>query len=123
MTNEHHSRWSNAAYVLNEVRRPVRTTKIAGPLGLTICGVLYLLANVAYFAAATPAQIKKSGNTVASYFAGAVFGKAAQQAIRCEVTLFDTIFARAYLFISVFVALSAFGNVSGNHSEQNCGRA
>ena len=115
MTKEHHSRWSNAAYVLNEVRRPVRTTKIAGPLGLTICGILYLLANVAYFAAATPAQIKKSGNTVASYFAGAVFGETAQQAIRCEVPIFGINFARAYVFVSVFVALSAFGNVSGKY--------
>ena len=76
------ARWSNAAYVLNEVRRPVHTIKIAGPLGLTVCGVLYVLANVAYFAAATPKAIAKSGNTVASYFAGAVFGEAAQRALR-----------------------------------------
>lgn len=37
-------------YVMNNVRDPVRTLKIAAPLGLTICAVLYLLANVAYFA-------------------------------------------------------------------------
>ena len=85
--------WSNAAYVLNEVKDPVRTLKIAGPLGLGICGVLYLLANVAYFSAATPKQLGKSGVTVASYFVGAVYGKEAQRAI------------------SVFVALSALGNV------------
>lgn len=42
--------WSNVNYVLNEVKDPVRTLKIAGPLGLGICAVLYLLANVAYFA-------------------------------------------------------------------------
>ena len=41
--------WSNVNYVLNNVRNPVRTLKIAGPLGLGICTVLYLLANVAYF--------------------------------------------------------------------------
>lgn len=41
--------WSNVNYVLNEVRNPVRTLKIAGPLGLGICAVLYLLANVSYF--------------------------------------------------------------------------
>jgi len=40
-------------YVMNNVRNPVRTLKIAGPLGLGICAVLYLLANVAYFSAAT----------------------------------------------------------------------
>lgn len=90
-TNVHS--WSNAAYVLNEVRRPVRTLKIAGPLGLGICGVLYLLANVAYFAAATPKQVSKSKNTVAAFFFGKVFGHAAERAL------------------SVFVALSALGNV------------
>ena len=42
--------WSNVNYVLNDVKNPVRTLKIAGPLGLGICAVLYILANVAYFA-------------------------------------------------------------------------
>jgi amino acid transporter len=85
--------WSNAAYVLNEVKRPVHTLKIAGPLGLGICGVLYLLANVAYFSVATPKQISASGITVASYFARQVFGHTAQRVI------------------AAFVALSALGNV------------
>lgn len=85
--------WSNAAYVLNEVRNPVRTLKIAGPLGLGTCGVLYLLANVAYFSAATPKEIANSGLTVASFFVKQVFGATAQKVI------------------SVFVALSALGNV------------
>ena len=85
--------WSNAAYVLNEVKNPVRTLKIAGPLGLGICGVLYLLANVSYFAAATPQEIAASRNTVASFFFGQVFGETAQQVL------------------SVFVALSSLGNV------------
>lgn len=76
------SSWSNACYVLNEVKNPVRTLKIAGPLGLLICGVLYLLANVAYYAAATPQEVAESGVTVAAYFMGKVFGTAAQQALR-----------------------------------------
>ena len=41
--------WANINYVMNNVRDPVRTLKIAGPLGLGICTILYLLANVAYF--------------------------------------------------------------------------
>ncbi|KAB2572130.1 High affinity methionine permease [Lasiodiplodia theobromae] len=85
--------WSNAANVLNEVRNPVRTLKIAGPLGLSACGILYLLANVSYFAAATPAEISHSGVTVASFFMSKVFGAAAARAL------------------SVLVALSALGNV------------
>ncbi|CAG8972146.1 hypothetical protein HYALB_00009694 [Hymenoscyphus albidus] len=88
-----YSGWNNAAYVLNEVKRPVRTLKIAGPLGLGICAVLYLLANVAYFAVATPTEIAKSGTTVAAYFVGKVFGPIGRR------------------IVSIFVALSALGNV------------
>lgn len=46
--------WSNVNYVMNNVKDPIRTLKIAGPLGLGICAILYLLANVAYFAWVTP---------------------------------------------------------------------
>ncbi|KID93095.1 high affinity methionine permease [Metarhizium guizhouense ARSEF 977] len=60
-----YSGWANSMYVLSEVKNPVGTIKIAGPLGLATCGVLYILANVAYFAAATPQEIVQSGTTVA----------------------------------------------------------
>ncbi|EIW78152.1 high affinity methionine permease [Coniophora puteana RWD-64-598 SS2] len=85
--------WSNVNNVLNEVRNPVRTLKIAGPLGLGICAVLYFLANIAYFSAATKEEIDNSGVTVAALFFGKVFGSAAQSVL------------------AVFVALSALGNV------------
>ena len=45
-----YSGWQNANYVLNEVRDPVRTLKVAGPLGLGITATLYIFANIAYFA-------------------------------------------------------------------------
>jgi amino acid transporter len=45
-----YSGWQNANYVLNEVKDPVRTIKIAGPLGLGITSGLYIFANIAYFA-------------------------------------------------------------------------
>ena len=41
--------WQNANYVLNEVKNPVHTLKIAGPLGLGITATLYIFANIAYF--------------------------------------------------------------------------
>ena len=75
MTADDCNSWSNASYVLNEVKNPVRTLKIAAPLGLTICGVLYMFANVAYFAAATPEE-------VASHYMGKLFGEKGQQALR-----------------------------------------
>ena len=96
--------WTNVNYVLNNVRDPVRTLKIAGPLGLCICAALYLLANVAYFASvfydlfvglmltlhssgATKEEIQKSGVTVASLFFGKVFGAEAQRALTVFVAL------------------------------------
>lgn len=79
--------WSNINYVLNEVRNPVRTLKIAGPLGLGICAILYMLANVAYFAAASKEDILESGVTVASLFFREVFGTRAQQALTVFVAL------------------------------------
>ncbi|KZO94864.1 amino acid transporter [Calocera viscosa TUFC12733] len=85
--------WSTVNYVLNNVKNPVRTLMIAGPLGLGLCFVFYLFANIAYFAAATPEEIKSSGVTVASLFFRNVFGEQAQKAL------------------TVFVALSALGNV------------
>jgi amino acid transporter len=87
------SGWSNASYVLNEVRNPVKTLKIAGPLGLGICTLFYFLTNVSYYAAATPAEVEASAQTVAGVFMFNVFGEAGLQAI------------------SVLVAISAFGNV------------
>ncbi|KIJ04827.1 hypothetical protein PAXINDRAFT_21885 [Paxillus involutus ATCC 200175] len=71
--------WSNVNYVLNNVRNPVRTLKIAGPLGLGICAALYLLANIAYFSAASKAEIDASGVTVAALFFKNVFGSAAER--------------------------------------------
>jgi len=85
--------WSNVNYVLNDVKNPIRTLKISGPLGLGICAILYVLANVAFFAAATKDEIKKADTTVAALFFGNVFGTKAERAL------------------SVIVALSALGNV------------
>ncbi|KAF8437548.1 amino acid transporter [Boletus edulis BED1] len=88
-----YSGWQASNYVLNNVRNPVQTLKIAGPLGLGICATLYILANIAYFSVATKEEIKSSGVTVAAFFFRKVFGSAAERAL------------------SIFVALSALGNV------------
>ncbi|KAF7314705.1 High affinity methionine permease [Mycena kentingensis (nom. inval.)] len=85
--------WSNINYVMNDVKDPVRTLKIAGPLGLGICATLYLFANIAYFSAASKEDILGAKVTVASLFFGNVFGEHAKKAL------------------SVFVALSAIGYV------------
>ncbi|KAJ5171729.1 hypothetical protein N7492_004322 [Penicillium capsulatum] len=85
--------YSNANYALSETRNPVRTLKIAAPTAILAVGILYMLANVAYFAAVPKEQMLESGSVVAATFFGNMFGKQAEKVI------------------SVFVALSAFGNV------------
>ncbi|KAH9895844.1 amino acid transporter [Cubamyces lactineus] len=88
-----YSGWSRLNYVLNDVKNPVRTLKIAAPLGFSICAVLYVLANISYFAASTKEEITETGVTVASLFFKNVFGPEAQEAL------------------TLFVALSGLGNV------------
>lgn len=102
-----YSGWSSVNYVLNDVRDPVRTLKISGPLGLAICAALYILANVAYFAygfrgpsvvftaltiiyfyrAATKEEIQSSGVTISALFFQKVFGEQARRALSIFVAL------------------------------------
>ncbi|KAA8648936.1 high affinity methionine permease [Aspergillus tanneri] len=85
--------YSNANYALSETKNPTRTLKIAAPVAIGAVGVLYMLCNIAYFAAVPKEQFVASGQTVAATFFGNMFGKEAEKVM------------------SVFVALSAFGNV------------
>ncbi|KAF9883398.1 hypothetical protein FE257_003521 [Aspergillus nanangensis] len=85
--------YSNANYALSETKNPTRTLKIAAPVAIGSVGVLYMLCNVAYFAAVPKEQFLSSGQTVAAVFFGNMFGPSAEKVM------------------SVFVALSAFGNV------------
>ncbi|PPQ95601.1 hypothetical protein CVT26_008630 [Gymnopilus dilepis] len=85
--------FSNVNYALSEVKNPQRTVRIAGPLAIAVVTVLYLLANIAYFAGATKEDITSSGRLVAALLFRNVYGPRAERAL------------------SVFVALSALGNV------------
>ena len=67
---------------MNEIKNPVPTIMIAAPIGLTLCGALFIMANIAYFSVGTPHEIANSGVTVASFFMGKVFGSAARKAVR-----------------------------------------
>lgn len=66
--------WTNAAYVLDEVKDPRRTLRIAGIVGVGTVGGLYLLTNLAYFIVATPEEISQTGVTVVALLIGKVFG-------------------------------------------------
>ncbi|RDA83643.1 hypothetical protein CP532_4664 [Ophiocordyceps camponoti-leonardi (nom. inval.)] len=85
--------YSNANYALSETRNPTYTLKWAAPLGIGTISVLYMLANVSYFAAVSKEEIIQSKRLVAASLFRNVFGEPAERAL------------------SVFVALSALGNV------------
>jgi amino acid transporter len=85
--------FSNVNYALSEVKDPKRTVRIAGPVAIAVVTVLYLLANIAYFAGASKEEITSSGRLVAALLFRNVYGPRAERAL------------------SVLVALSALGNV------------
>lgn len=86
--------WENANYVVGELRNPRKTLAIAAPLAVAGVTVLYVLANVAYFAAVSKYDMANSEALVAGIFFRNVFG--------------DSAGART---LPAFVALSNLGNV------------
>ncbi|KAK3374170.1 high-affinity methionine permease [Lasiosphaeria ovina] len=86
--------WENANYVLGELKNPRRTLAIAAPIAVVGVTILYVLANVAYFAAIPKGDLAKSEVIVAGLFFKNVFGESAA--------------ARS---LPAFVALSNIGNV------------
>jgi amino acid transporter len=86
--------WENANYVLGEIRSPRRTLSVAAPLAVGGVTILYVLVNVAYFAAIPMDDLAKSEVIVAGLFFRNVFGQSAA--------------ARS---LPAFVALSNLGNV------------
>ncbi|KAF8071513.1 high affinity methionine permease [Lyophyllum atratum] len=85
--------FSNVNYALSEVKNPARTLRIAGPLAIGVVTVLYMLANLAYFAGASKEEITGSGRLVAALLFRNVYGTQAERAL------------------DAFVALCALGNV------------
>ncbi|KAE8409173.1 amino acid/polyamine transporter I [Aspergillus pseudonomiae] len=85
--------WSNAMYVLDEVKDPRRTLKVAGVLGVGSVGILYVLVNAVFFVAATPKELSETGITVVALFIGKVFGQHMQR------------------FTAILAALSSLGNI------------
>lgn len=73
--------YSNVFYAMGEVKRPVRTLKIAGPLALIIITILYVLAQVAYFAAVPRQDILESEQVIASLYFQNMFGKSSARAL------------------------------------------
>ncbi|TGJ82923.1 hypothetical protein E0Z10_g5865 [Xylaria hypoxylon] len=85
---------TNLNNVLNEVKDPVRTLKSVSLSALVTACLLYLLANLAYFAVVPVEEIKQSGQLIAALFFERVFGQNVGRR-----------------FLPLAVALSAAGNV------------
>ncbi|OAG06518.1 amino acid transporter [Paraphaeosphaeria sporulosa] len=73
--------YSNAFNVVAEIKNPLHTLKRVAPLSLIIVSILYVLANVAYFAAVPAAEIRESGELAAAMFFEAVFGTKAAKGL------------------------------------------
>ncbi|RKL16423.1 hypothetical protein BFJ68_g5035 [Fusarium oxysporum] len=86
--------WENANYVVSELKHPKKTLAIAAPIAIGGVTILYVLANVAYFAAIPKSDLAKSEVIVAGLFFRNIFGESAA--------------ARS---LPAFVALSNLGNV------------
>ena len=65
---------SDLLLLINFVQNPFKSLKRVTPISLTIVAILYVLANVAYFAAVPAAEIRESGELTAALFFEAVFG-------------------------------------------------
>ncbi|EGV62746.1 hypothetical protein CANTEDRAFT_131448 [Yamadazyma tenuis ATCC 10573] len=85
--------YSNANYALGEAKNPAKVLKVAAPSAFLSLTVLYMLTNIAYFAVVPKEEIAGSGRILAATFFKYAFGDTAEKAS------------------SVFVALSALGNV------------
>uniref|UniRef100_A0A060TAN9 ARAD1D28292p n=1 Tax=Blastobotrys adeninivorans TaxID=409370 RepID=A0A060TAN9_BLAAD len=85
--------YSNANYALSEAKNPNRILKIAAPIALVSVAIMYLFCNISYFAVVPKEQFDSSGRILAGQYFGIVFGRRGEQAL------------------SVFVAISALGNV------------
>ncbi|KAF8701657.1 hypothetical protein AX14_000351 [Amanita brunnescens Koide BX004] len=85
--------FSSVNYALSEVKNPKRTVRIAGPVAIAVVTVLYILANIAYFAGATKQEITTSGQLVAALLFRNVYGPQAERTL------------------DVFIAISSLGGV------------
>lgn len=85
--------YSNINYALGEVKNPVKVLRVAAPAAFVSLAIIYMFVNIAYFAVVPREEIANSGRILAASFFRYAFGKTAETAS------------------SVFVALSALGNV------------
>ncbi|KAF2440153.1 amino acid transporter [Karstenula rhodostoma CBS 690.94] len=102
--------FENAFNVVNEVRNPVKKLKTHAFIALTIVAILYILANVAYFAAVPKAELLASKEISAALFFKHALGSSG-----------------AVKGLNFLIALSSFGNLiavllGSSRLVRECGR-
>ncbi|KAF5512992.1 High-affinity methionine permease [Colletotrichum aenigma] len=102
--------FENAFNVVNEVKNPVKQIRKYGWISLGIVTVLYILANIAYFAAVPKADLTAAEQIAASLFFANVFGSSG-----------------AVRGLNFLIALSSFGNlltvlIGSSRMLRECGR-
>lgn len=101
--------YSNANYALSETKNPVRTIKRAAPAALILVSILYMLCNVRIL---SPPSVDRTNTLQIAYFAAVPKADIISSKQIVAATFFRNMFGvRAERVLSVFVALSAFGNV------------
>lgn len=88
-----YSGYQNAFNVVAEIKRPIPTLKKYATISVLLVAVLYMLCNIAYFAAVPKEEFAASKEIAAGVFFTAVFGSRGSKAL------------------NVLVLLSAFGNL------------
>ncbi|RYP46031.1 hypothetical protein DL768_007711 [Monosporascus sp. mg162] len=86
--------YQNAFSVVNEIKNPIPTLKRHVTISVGPVAVLYMLCNIAYFAAVPKQEFSESREIAAAVFFTAVFGPGAAEQV-----------------LNVLVLLSAFGNL------------
>lgn len=66
--------WNSVHTVTNEIKDPVRTLKIAGPVALTIITITYIVINFTYLAVIPSDEIANSGQLIGSILFEKIFG-------------------------------------------------
>ncbi|CAH0024021.1 unnamed protein product [Clonostachys rhizophaga] len=89
-----YSGYANAFNVISEIKNPIPSLKKHGVISVLVVTILYMLCNIAYFAAVDKTEFSQSSEIAAAVFFRTVFGK-----------------GRAETALNVLVLLSAFGNL------------
>jgi amino acid transporter len=93
--------YNTANQVMSEVRDPISTIRVAGPVALSLASLGYILANVAYFCAVEKDDFRSSGVVVASHYLRNIFGPLWGERI-----------------LPCFIIISAFGNIAATSFAQ-----